>query len=354
MKILVRGANWIGDAVMSIPAMRELRRLFPDDEITLYARPWAEGLFRDADFIDQILTIEARGSNFRDTLFEARRLKKNEHDMAVLFTNSFQSAAVIRLSGIPRRIGYSREGRGVLLSDAIKPPIWKDERHQAFYYLNIIERIEKGFLGSSTVAAGDPVCELAVTDERRRSARSLFADAGVDPMKKIVAFGPGSTNSMAKRWGEAKFAELGQRLQTELGTNIILLGSESETDVSRGVCALADAHFIDLTGKTNLAEATAILSEVDVFVSNDMGLAHVAAAVGTKTIVIFGPTNAAATRPLGDHAEIVRHPVECSPCMLRKCPIDHRCMTRVSADEVFEKVKRAFNAKSQRRKDAKI
>lgn len=354
MKILIRGANWIGDAVMTIPAMRELRRLFPDAEITLYTRPWAEGIFRDADFIDRILTIEALRTNFRDTLSEAKQLKKNKYDIAVLFTNSFQSAAVVRLAGIPARFGYACEGRGVLLSDAIKTPIWKDERHQAFYYLNIIEQIEKRILGSNSVAASNPVCKLTVTDERRRNACLLLENAGVDRTKKIVAFGPGSTNSMAKRWGEAKFAELGQRLQTELGANIILLGSESETDVSRTVCALTDVDMIDLTGTTDLAEATAILSEVNVFVSNDMGLAHVAAAVGTKTIVIFGPTNDVTTRPFGGNAEVIRHPVECSPCMLRECPIDHRCMTRVSVDEVFEKVKREFNAKALSRKDAKI
>lgn len=354
MKILIRGTNWIGDAVMTIPAMRELRRLFPDAEITLYTRAWAEGLFRDVDFIDRILTVEDTGSNFRDTLAEARRLKKDEFDMAVLLTNSFQSAAVIRLAGIPRRFGYAREGRGVLLSDSIRVPKWKDERHQSFYYLNIIEQIENGVLGSHTVKNRKPKYELTVADKRRSDARSMLEDAGVDTTKKTVAFGAGSTNSMAKRWGEAKFAEVGRRVQSELGANVILLGSESEMQISQIVSALSEADFIDLTGTTDLAEVTAILSETDVFVSNDMGLAHIAAAVGTKTVVIFGPTNDVTTRPLGNNVEVIRHPVECSPCMLRECPIDHRCMTRVSVDEVFEKVKREFNAKTPKREDAKV
>ena len=344
MKILVRGANWIGDAVMTIPAIRELRRLFPDDEITLHTRPWAEGIFRDADFIDQIVEIKQPDSTFRSVLDEAKRLRVEKYELAVLFPNSFESAVVSRLSGIPKRIGYARDGRGILLSDPIKPPTWRDERHQALYYLNIVSETERRSFGTSSVGENVPTSDLPVSESRRADARRFFEDSGCDNSKPTIAFGAGSTNSMAKRWGEARFAELGVKLQNEFNANLLLLGSENESDVSRHISSLSTADFVDLTGKTDLAAATAILSEVDLFVSNDMGLAHVAAAVGTKTLVIFGPTNDVTTRPLGSNAEIFRHDVECSPCMLRECPIDHRCMTRISADAVFDRAKELLKA----------
>jgi heptosyltransferase II len=348
MRILIRGANWIGDAVMTIPAMRELRRLFPDAEITLYIRPWAEGIFRDAALVDKILAVGTKSSRFSATLAEGRLLKQHGFDMAVLFTNSFQSAAVVRFAGILKRFGYAREGRGVLLSDPIKPPAWRYERHQVYYYLNIVSQIERRLLGTETVDENEPVCTLAVSEERGGNARAFLENAGGDLSKRIVAFGAGSTNSMAKRWGSEKFAELGSKLSVELDANVLLLGAKNESDVSRQVIGLANADIIDLAGATDLAMATAILSECDLFVSNDMGLAHIAAAVGTKTIVIFGPTNDVTTRPFGSNAVVVRHEVECSPCMLRECPIDHRCMTRVSVDEVFKMAANILNARTQR------
>jgi heptosyltransferase-2 len=343
MKILVRGANWIGDAVMTIPAMRELRRLFPDAELTLYTRPWAEDIFRDANLVDKVLTAGPRHSRFSETVAQARLVQQHGFDIAVLFTNSFQSAAVVRFAGIPKRFGYAREGRGILLSDPIRPPAWRDERHQVYYYVNLVSELERRMFGTSTVEENAPVVDLAVSESKRNDARVFLEQTGVNASKKIVAFGAGSTNSMAKRWGAEKFAELGSKLAAELNVNIVLLGAKNEKDVSRQVCGLANADIIDLAGATDLSMATAVLSECDLFVSNDMGLAHLAAAVGTKTIVIFGPTNDVTTRPFGDNAVVVRENVECSPCMLRECPIDHRCMTRISADRVFEIAKSSLN-----------
>ncbi len=339
MKILVRGANWIGDAVMTIPALREVRRLFPDDEITLYTRSWAEGVFRDAEFVDRIVKIRQSDTRFKSIVEEANRLRAEKYDLAILFPNSFESAVVVRLAGIPRRFGYSRDGRGILLTDPIKPPKWKDERHQIHYYLNVIGEIEKRIFGTDTVMKSEPASELAVSEMRIAEAAKLLDEAGVDVSKPIVALGAGSTNSVAKRWGEERFAELGAMLQNNLDANVVLLGSRDEVEISSRVSALSDADIVDLTGKTDLADVTAILARADLFISNDMGLAHIAAAVGTKTIVIFGPTNDVTTRPFGINAEVIRHDVECSPCMLRICPIDHRCMTRIGADEVFERAK---------------
>jgi len=344
MKILVRGANWIGDAVMTIPALRALRGLYPQANITLYTKPWALGVFQNFDQVDRILTIENDGSGLRDAVRESRRVAQGNYDLALLFTNSFRSAAVVRLAGIRQRIGYSREGRGILLTDPIKPPAWQNERHQVFYYLKLIEELAKRTGAEVAFDAIPSDRQVAVSESRLMTARKTLVDAGLDPAKPTIGFGVGSTNSTAKRWGEEKFARLAYLIVSS-GANVVLLGARDEIEISAQVAALATADIIDLTGKTDLAAASALLAEIDLFVSNDMGLAHLAAAVGTKTLVIFGPTNEVTTRPFASNAAVIREEVECSPCMLRVCPIDHRCMTRISPATVYDRVIGMLNEK---------
>ena len=331
----MRGTNWVGDAVMTIPALRELRRMFPAAEITLHTRGWAEGIFRDAAFIDRILTFDKTKSKIKDALAQAKELKKYEFDLAVLFPNSFETALVVKLARAARRFGYAKESRSFLLTDAVPIPAWKNERHEVFYYLNLVAEIEKEYFGSETVSENQPSTELQVSGERRAAARQFLAENGVDPSKKTVALGVGSTNSRAKRWQASSYAKLNDLLQAETHANVVLVGAKDERDVAEEVYAQSEKKPLILTGKTNLAEAVAVLSEIDLLVSNDMGLAHIAPAVGTRTLVIFGPTNEKTTQPIG--SEIVRRPVDCAPCMLRDCPIDHRCMTQISPEVVFER-----------------
>ena len=165
----------------------------------------------------------------------------------------------------------------------------------------------------------------------------MLGENGWDIARRTVALGVGSTNSRAKRWIAERYAALNDKLQSELNANVILVGTKDELEISNAVFEKSAKKPLILTGKTDLSQATAILCEVDLLVSNDMGLAHIAPAVGTKTLVIFGPTNERTTQPIG--AEVIRKNVECSPCMLRDCPIDHRCMTQISVEEVFEKAK---------------
>lgn len=347
MKILVRGTNWIGDAVMTIPALRELRRIFPLAHITLHTRSWAEGIFRDADFVDELLTFDESNSNFRTLFTEAHRLRARRFDLGIIFPNSYRSAAIAKLGRISRRFGFAREGRSLLLTDAIRIPRWKKERHEVFYYLQLIEEVEKRVLGCETIAGRPPETALGISDARKARAREKLNDAGLCSNRKIVAIGAGSTNSRAKRWGSENFAALAVCLAKDFDAGVILLGSREETEISSRVLGLAEGLPIDLTGKTNLAEAVAILAAIDLFISNDMGLAHVAAAAGTPTIVIFGPTNPETTRPIGPNVQIARNSVECAPCMLRDCPIDHRCMTGLSVEYVFEMAAELLSASFQ-------
>ncbi len=333
MKIIVRGTNWVGDAVMQIPALRYLRKIFADAHITLATRVWAKGIFEDADFIDDFLLIEPNESVFS----QAKRWKENNFDLAILFTNSFETALVAKLGKAKKRFGYANEFRTFLLTNSIPKPIWKNERHEIYYYLNLVAEVEKSYFAK--VSDISPEFNLQISDERKNQARQILQENGVDFTKKIIAFCAGSTNSRAKRWKD--YAKLNDLIQANLSANVVLIGDKSELDVSLEIIENTNFKPIILTGKTSLAQATAILSICDFLVSNDTGPSHISAALGTKTIVIFGPTNPKTTHPIG--AEIIKKDVDCSPCMLRDCPIDHRCMTQISANQVFSKIENYFS-----------
>jgi heptosyltransferase II len=347
MRIVVRGTNWIGDAVMTIPALRQVRRIFPHAHIALHTRSWAKGIFCDADFLDEIITFDPTGTALRNAMEQGRILRKQAFDQAILFTNSFESALAAKLGRIPRRFGYSHDARGMLLTDPVAVPEWKSKRHEVFYYLNLVATVEKTLLSSETVTDHKAKIDIPVSEWRRTQARSMLEEFGADISRLTVALGVGSTNSRAKRWLPENYARLNDLLQREFGANVILVGSADEKVVSESVFAMAEKKPIVLTGRTKLDEAVAVLSEIDLMVSNDMGLAHIASAVGTKTLVIFGPTDPETTAPFSSRARIIRKEVECSPCMLRDCPIDHRCMTRISVDEVFENVKAALTQEAK-------
>jgi heptosyltransferase-2 len=322
---------------MAIPAMRRLRQSFPRAEITLHTRSWAEGIFRDADFIDRILTFDKTSSKIKDVVRESRALREKKFDIALLLPNSFESALVAKLAGIPKRFGYAKDGRSLLLTSAVKVPEWKNMLHEVFYYLNLVSALENDQHAAPSAPGPPPQPDLRVSDERRAAIREKLRGLSLDTAKQTVALGVGSTNSRAKRWPAGRYAELNDRLQEELNANVVLVGGPDEVDVSREVFDGSRRKPVVLTGQTDLAEAVALLAEVDLLISNDMGLAHIAPAVGTKTLVIFGPTNPETTRPFSDDAVIIKEGVDCSPCMLRDCPIDHRCMTRISVNDVFEK-----------------
>ena len=208
--------------------------------------------------------------------------------------------------------------------------------------MELVDAVEKSFFGCVTSFPDlDP--RLSLTEIQRRDALELLRENGVDPTRPTIAVAAGSTNSRAKRWLPERFAELADRLRSDLNVNVVLLGSEDDREISRRVSDLTTHKPIDLTGRTDIIGAAAILGVVDILVSNDMGLAHLAPAVGTKTLVIFGPTNQLTTRPMSPKASIISADVECAPCMLRDCPIDHRCMTRVLVGDVFDRIVKSLS-----------
>ena len=348
-RVVVRGTNWVGDSVMTVPALRALRRVLPDAHITLAIRPGARGIFSEADFIDDVLVYDRKG--LLSVIPQIREWRRRKFDLAVLFQNAFEAALIPFVAGVPVRLGYATESRQALLSHPLALPDWRSSRHEVFYYLYVITALEQLLFGTSSICEADPDASIQISENRKGEATDLLHAHGVREGVPVVAICPGSINSRAKRWPAGAYAALADRL-IDSNRQVLLIGSKDEADVSQDVTSRMRNRPVVLTGKTSLDQITAVLSAVDLIVTNDTGPAHIGAALGRPTIVIFGPTNPLTTRPFSPVAEILRHPPDCAPCMLRDCPIDHRCMTAITVDEVFERshalLKRSSFAKTVR------
>ena len=330
LKILAVATNWVGDAVLSLAALRALRARYPEAHITLLARPWVADVYRRESFPNRILPAPAK---WRERIAQARSLRAERFDTALLLPNSFASALVARLAGILKRIGYDRDGRGFLLTQAIPvPKPGEIPVHESFYYLELLRR-------SGMIAELPPAAPIVLegADEARRSGLDLFARMGFDG--PVVGIAPGAQNSRAKQWFPERFAETAVQLAGTLGAQVAIFGSSGERALGQSIAeAVRRAGYpvLNLAGETTLAEFIEMAAACRLFVSNDSGAMHVAAALAVPTVAVFGPTRWLETAPAGPRCLIVREPVECSPCMLRDCPIDHRCMAAISAGRVAD------------------
>ena len=349
-RLLVRGPNWIGDAVMSEPALAALRELFPTAELTLLVKPAIAELLRGHPALQRILVYEDPGRHVGITgkWTLAGTLRRLRFDLAILFQNAFEAALVTFLAGIPRRYGYATDGRRFLLSDPIAVPERMKIGHQVQYYLDMLRP-----LGSER-PAGSP--RLFLSQEEEQAMDQRLAEAGVHESDLLLGLNPGSTYGSAKRWLPERFAETADRLSQEQGmqsgrrVRVVIVGAQGEEALG---CAIADrmqVKPIQLSGRTTMRELMAVIKRCDLFLTNDTGPMHLAASFGVPVVALFGPTDSRTTSPFGSGHTIVRHPVECAPCLLRECPIDHRCMTRISVDEVYGAAVKQLVVKFESRK----
>jgi heptosyltransferase-2 len=325
---MVRATNWLGDAVMSLPAIRAIRGVFPRAHLAVLARPWVADLYARERCIDRVIAYPAMRGLAQRRGFAAR-LRAESFDCAVLLQNAFDAALMAWLAGIPERIGYRRDGRGILLTRAIPvPEPGEIPRHERFYYLELLRR------------AG-MIERLPLVEEIRLEGGDEAREAGLDRLRSlgingpVVGVSPGAAYGNAKRWLPERFAEAAARLDMP----VLIFGSQSERPLCGEVAAwLAQAKISahNLAGETTLREFIDLAAACRVFLTNDSGAMHVASALGVPTVTVFGATDETGTGPTGPLARIVRRHVECSPCLLRECPIDHRCMTSVTAGQVAE------------------
>jgi heptosyltransferase II len=336
VKILVRATNWVGDAVMCIPALEAVRRRWPSAEIVVLGRAHVAGLYRGQDFVDRVLVMEelenGNGATSRGSGNAARILRDERFDAALLLPNSFASAWLAWRAGVPERIGYARDARRFLLTRAIRRPrAGEIPPHESYYYLELLRRA--GWLDQLPVV--DEV-RLRISPQEREQAASRVSDAGARPGAPRIAVCPGAAYGSAKCWAPERYAALADRLIADCGASVILFGTLAERGVTDAIAAGMRHRPVNLAGQTSVGELPALFAACDLFVGNDSGGMHVAAAAGIPVVAIFGPTDLEGTAPLTRRRTIVREPVSCSPCFLRQCPIDHRCMTRIAVDAVYD------------------
>jgi heptosyltransferase-2 len=250
--------------------------------------------------------------------------------MALLLQNAFDAAWLAWRARIPERIGYARDARSFLLTKAIPLPRHGEiPAHEKFYYLELLRRA--GWLDS---AQDETFISLRVSEEKRRSADEFLCESGVRQGALRIAIGAGASYGSAKCWPPPRFAEVANQLQSEADADVILFGTAAEASVSTAISTEMRRPPIDLTGKTAIADLPALLSQCHLFIGNDSGAMHVAAAVGLPVIAVFGPTDPEGTAPVTPRCSIVQEKPYCSPCFLRSCPTDHRCMTAITANMV--------------------
>ena len=341
-RILVREVNWVGDAILTLPALEALKWRYPSAEITVLAKPWVAGLFTGQPAVNRIIEYRPDGIHrgLRGRLRLVGEIRREGFDLAVLLPNSLDAALVPWLAGIPHRIGYRTDGRGLLLTHPIPRPAKQGPQHQREYYLDIIRT-----LGGESRS----VPELHVTNEVRDATTQFLKDYRIAESDSFVAVNPGAVYGGAKRWPAERFAAVADSLEKIWGARIVLIGSGQEVPILREVAARMRQPAVLLGGKTDLATLIGLLERAQLLLTNDTGAMHVAAALDTPVLAIFGPTDLTATGPLGCRSRIVWDPVPCSPCLLRECPIDHRCMTGVGVEQVLQAAHDLLDTTQRRR-----
>ncbi|MDW8353867.1 MAG: lipopolysaccharide heptosyltransferase II [Bryobacterales bacterium] len=338
----MRTPNWLGDAVMSLPALRILRAQLPRAHLTVHARRWVAGLYARETCVDDVLIYAARpaAADWAGRWRAARELAARGFDAALLLPNSFDAALVAWLARIPRRIGYARDLRGPLLTDPIPPPRRGEiPPHQRHYYLELVRRA-----GWTSARASDGPILLDGVQRARAAGRERWSSLKV--ATDVVGVSPGAAFGGAKRWPAERFGEAAAQLARELGGAVAVFGSAQEralAEVVERTAAARGAPVLNLAGQTSLEEFIELTAACRLFLTNDSGAMHVAAALDVPTVAIFGSTDPEVTGPAGPRACLVRTPVECSPCLLRECPIDHRCMLGVSVQEVVHAARRLLS-----------
>ncbi len=324
--LLVRAPNWIGDAVMATPTLTALRAGMPQTRIVVLGRPGITEVLAGHPAIDDVMSDDHRGRHrgLAGRWRLASEIRVRGFDAALLLPNSFDAAAVAALARVPTRVGYRTDGRGPLLTHALPPP--DPSPHMTDYYL--------GLVAAWGLAGDHGAVSLAVTPAERDAARRRLTEWGAQPSDRIVAMNPGAAYGSAKRWPAERFAAVAARV-VRAGGFVVVLGAATERALGDAIAAGLGPRAVNAAGLTTLRDAMAILACCRRLVTNDSGPMHVAAALGVPVTAMFGPTDPRATRPIGERVNLLQHPVDCAPCRYRDCPIDHRCMTAITVDDVW-------------------
>jgi len=326
-RVIIRLPNWVGDVVHSLPALGAIRSHFGDAELTAVARGEVGTILCGCALVDHVVSYGSKPS-LRGLLRATAGLRKGAFDLGIVLTNSFESALLFFLAGIKRRVGYATDRRQWLLSDPIDCTLSTRRLHQAEYYLAMLSQIG--------IPPGELTARLRLGRIERLKAQERLVEAGWSPGQRLFAFCPGAGSGGAKRWPIARFVSLAEKVAGSFGGKVIFLGGPTEGELGRIVYENRNGRFLNFIGQTTLREAMGLLSLCELTVGNDSGLIHLADALGVPALVLFGPTDPKRTAPRSRHSLVLQRGVDCSPCELHECPIDHRCMDELSVQEVYD------------------
>jgi len=337
-RLLIRGTNWVGDAVMSVPALKAIRRVFPNAGISLLVRPWVRDVYAAAPFVDEILSYDKleRHSGWMGRRLLISELRARRFDMAILLQNAMEAAWIAYWARIPLRLGYRRDGRAILLTHAVRIDPAVRKVHQVYYYLGLLSGA--GLLDdrpweSEPCRAVSIAVPVSASDQE--AARAMLLDHGITADRPVVGLNPGASYGGAKRWPAERFAALADALAERCMAQIVIFGAPSERPVAERVAAQMASPPAVLAGRTTLGHLMGLIRECDLFITNDSGPMHLAAALDVPQLAIFGSTSEIATGPLSSRATVVRKAADCSPCFLRECPTDFRCMLGITVGEIL-------------------
>jgi heptosyltransferase-2 len=326
MKVLVRVPNWIGDSVLALPAIESIAGHFSGDEVWLSAADWVKDLFSTQGTIAGVVPLPPV-NDLKSLRAAARHLKGHRFETGILLTNSFGSALLFFLAGIPERWGYAADGRSPLLTKAVRRKNPESPRHQVHYYLDLVSGLG--------LRPRPPELRLTARPEERERARQRVLDLGIDAQRPLVILSPGAAYGPAKRWPAPRFARLATLFQEKDAAAVLIIGSAGEAEIAESVVASMDRKPVVLTGQTTLSQLLGLISLASLFVSNDTGPMHLANALHVPVAAIFGPTDPEVTGPFERPAAVMKKDTPCWPCAYRVCPYDHRCMTRIEPEEVY-------------------
>jgi len=335
-RILVVQPTWVGDAVMATPALRAIRRFYPNAHISYLLKRYVKPIYTGMPWADRLISYRTGKTNKKagnaQFIGLIGRLRKGKFDMAILLPGSFKAALICKMAGIDRIVGYDRDGRGFLLTDKLLPhreggkfvptPILK-------YYLGLAH-----YLGSTE---RDLSMQLFVTPSEKREADEILTRAGVTEQRPLIMLNPGAQYGSSKCWPPEYFAVLADRLIDELGAQVMISSAPKERKIVDEITRRMTHAPIDLAkAGLSLGALKEIVRQSDLLITNDTGPRHIAAAFGVPVVAIFGPTHPEWTEIYYARERIVSVPVHCGPCQLKVCPLDHRCLTRVTPPMIFD------------------
>ena len=319
MKILIREANWLGDAILTVPSLVALRDHFPQARITIVARDFLLPLFKLLPWKVETMSL----SGMRSWL----NLRQEKFDLAIIFPNSFRSALEVFLTRSRIRLGYPTCSRSLFLTE--KVPLNKGRLHMMNYYYNLLEPL--GIKGNI------PSPILAVKEKDKEEILFWLKEKGVNLQRPLIAISAGASYGEAKCWPEGKFARLIQRLKGE--GEIIFIGTKKDAPIIEKIISITGIKAFNLAGETSLSQLAAFFSTSKLVISNDNGAMHLASVLGVPVIALFGPTDPLRTGPLGEHTIVLRDKVDCSPCKKRICR-SKKCFDKITVERAYEAVKK--------------